>query len=129
MIQFAVAGTLKKMFGKGDNLSPAEELLCGIGAGAVSGLAGSPLELIMIQQQVKGNSTIQAIKSIATPSNILRGFIGCATREALWTCGYFSIPPIIRQNLRANFPDTFDSDNKARVPAALFGGLFACYLT
>jgi hypothetical protein len=28
-----------------------------------------------------------------------------------------------------SFPDTFDSQAKARVPAALLGGLFACYLT
>jgi hypothetical protein len=27
------------------------------------------------------------------------------------------------------FPDTFDTQAKARVPAALLGGLFACYLT
>ena len=27
------------------------------------------------------------------------------------------------------YPETFDSDNKARIPAALLGGLFACYLT
>lgn len=129
MIQFAAGGTLKKMFGKGDNLSPGEELLCGIGAGAVSAFAGSPLELIMIQQQVKGNSTIAAIKSVATPKLFLRGFMGTSFREAFWTCGYFSIPPIIRTNLREKFPDTFTSDNKARVPAAIMGGLFACYLT
>ena len=27
------------------------------------------------------------------------------------------------------YPEKFDSDAKARVPAALLGGLFACYLT
>jgi len=129
MIQFAAGGSFKNMVGKGDNLSASEEMLCGIGAGVVSAFVGSPLELIMIQQQRKGNSTIQAIKSVAKPSLILRGFEGTAVREGLWTCGYLSIPPIVRRELRTRYPDTFPTDNKARVPAALLGGLFACYLT
>jgi len=129
MIQFAVGGTLQKAVGKGGELSAIEEMMCGIGAGTVSALVGSPLELVMIQQQRKGNSTIQAIKSVATPSLILRGFEGTAVREGLWTCGYLSIPPIVRRELRTRYPDTFTTDNTARVPAALLGGLFACYLT
>ena len=28
-----------------------------------------------------------------------------------------------------NYPDTFTTNDTARVPAALLGGLFACYLT
>jgi len=127
MIQFAAGGSFKNMFGK--DITPIQEMACGIGAGTLSAFVGSPLELIMIQQQRKGNSTIQAIKSVATPSLILRGFEGMAVREALWCCGYLSIPPIIKRELRARYPDTFPTDNKARVPAALLGGLFACYLT
>jgi len=102
---------------------------CGIGAGAVSSLVGSPLELIMIQQQRKGGNLIETSKSIATPTNFFRGLSGMAVRESLWTCGYLSIPPIVRVYLRETYPDKFDSDSKARVPAALLGGLFACYLT
>ena len=59
MIQFAAGGSLKKLCGKGDNLSAPQEMLCGIGAGTISAFVGSPLELIMIQQQSKGNSTMQ----------------------------------------------------------------------
>ncbi len=132
MIQFAVGGSLKKAI-KGENssrpLKAWEEMGCGIGAGIVSATVGSPLELIMIQQQRKGGGTLATIKSIATPSNISRGFVGAAVREGLWTCGYLSIPPIVRTNLMESFPDQFDSEAKARVPASLLGGLFACYLT
>ena len=131
MIQFAVGGSLKKaMTGGADRkLSPSEEMACGLGAGIFSALVGSPLELIMIQQQRKGKSTMATIKDIATPSNIGRGFLGAAVREGLWTVGYLSIPPIVREYLMNNFPDTFDSNAKARIPAALLGGFFACYLT
>lgn len=131
MIQFAVGGSLKKLVlgGEKRQLKTHEEMGTGIAAGVTSALVGSPLELIMIQQQRKGGGTIETIKNIATPKNVLRGFIGAAVREGLWTCGYLSIPPIVRRNLRDMYPETFDSDNKARIPAALLGGLFACYLT
>lgn len=132
MIQFAVGGKLKSIVTGGDKskpLKPHEEMLCGIGAGTVSAIVGSPLELIMIQQQRKGGGTVATLGSIATPNNFFRGFAGAAVREALWTCGYLSIPPIVRGYLMTNYPDTFTSNEKARIPAALLGGLFACYLT
>uniref|UniRef100_A0A7S1ZBJ0 Mitochondrial carrier protein n=1 Tax=Trieres chinensis TaxID=1514140 RepID=A0A7S1ZBJ0_TRICV len=132
MIQFAVGGSLKKMVTGGDakrQLKPHEEMGCGIVAGVVSALVGSPLELIMIQQQRKGGSTLETLKNISTPGTFMRGFVGAAVREGLWTCGYLSIPPIVRRTLMENYPETFDSQQKARVPAALLGGLFACYLT
>lgn len=131
MIQFAVGGGLKKSIlgGEKRQLKTYEEMGCGIAAGVTSAFVGSPLELVMIQQQRHGGGTVSTIKSIATPNNFLRGFSGAAVREGLWTCGYLSIPPIVRRNLREMYPDQFDSDAKARVPAALLGGLFACYLT
>jgi hypothetical protein len=133
MIQFVVGGKLKQtVLGSDVNrrLGLKEEMMCGIGAGTVSAVVGSPLELIMIQQQRKGGSTLQTIKNIAqNPVNITRGFSGMAVREALWTCGYLSIPPVVRHHLMESYPDTFPTSNAARVPAALLGGLFACYLT
>ena len=134
MIQFAVGGKLKSLVTAGESearhLTLAEEMSCGVVAGAVSGLVGSPLELIMIQQQRKGGGTVETIKNIIkNPPNIYRGLVGAATREALWTCGYLSIPPVVRRTLMEKYPDTFTSNDKARVPAALLGGLFACYLT
>lgn len=133
MIQFAVGGTLKKMVlgGEERNLSLKEEMMCGVGAGTMSALVGSPLELIMIQQQRKGGGTVQTIKNVlgASTANVGRGFIGCAVREALWTCGYLSIPPVIRRTLLEQYPEQFPTNDLARIPAALLGGLFACYLT
>lgn len=134
MIQFVIGGKLRQYVQNGNNdyqLSLQQEMLCGIGAGSISALVGSPLELIMIQQQRKGTNTLKTIQNIASNSlmNISRGFIGCMTREALWTCGYLSIPPVVRRTLMTNYPNEFPDNNRARVPAALLGGLFACYLT
>lgn len=132
MIQFAIGGELKsRVLGGSDrNLRLEEEMACGMVAGSISALVGSPLELIMIQQQRKGGSAPVRIKNILEkPVNIYRGLMGMAVREALWTCGYLSIPPVVRRTLMTNYPETFDTNDKARVPAALLGGLFACYLT
>jgi hypothetical protein len=110
MIQFAVGGKLKSIVVGEDatrKLKPQEEMLCGMAAGTVSATVGSPLELIMIQQQRKGGSTLATFNSIANPSNFFRGFVGAAVREALWTCGYLSIPPIVRNYLLENHSDTF----------------------
>lgn len=131
MLQFVVGGSLKQkvLAGEQRTLSIAEEIGCGIGAGSFSALVGSPLELVMIQQQRTGRNTVETLKSIANPSLISRGFIGTAVREALWTCGYLSIPAIVKPRLMESFPDTFDSNEKARVPAALIGAFCGCYLT
>lgn len=132
MIQFAVGGRFKSMITGGENrvLSLAEEMSAGIGAGTVSAVVGSPLELIMIQQQRKGGGVaIRLANILENPMNIGRGFVGAAIREALWTCGYLSIPPVVRRSLMESYPQTFDTNDKARIPAALLGGLFACYLT
>ena len=131
MIQFAVGGKFKNLVLNGEKrrLKVHEEMLCGAGAGLISATVGSPLELIMVQQQRKGGSTMDTIRSIATPSNIARGFTGAGIREALWTVGYLSIPPIVRNYLMDTYPTVFDTNEKARIPAALLGGLFACYLS
>lgn len=130
MTQFAVGGSLKGIAtSDGSELTPAKEMACGLGAGMMSAAWGTPLELVMIQQQRKGMSTPATVSTVVGGGHMARGFMGCAIREGLWTVGYMSIPPIVRKQLRANFPDTFDSDDKARIPASLLGGLFACYLT
>jgi hypothetical protein len=62
MVQFVVGGALKKLVVGEDKvrrLTNFEQMGCGIGAGAVSSLIGSPLELIMIQQQRKGGNMIE----------------------------------------------------------------------
>ena len=133
MIQFTIGGYLKKLT-LGENrdrtLSLKEEMMCGLGAGTVSACVGSPLELVMVQQQKKGTSIGQTISNIMErPSNIGRGWVGCAVREALWTCGFMSIPPVVRRELQVQYPDLFPNNDRARIPAALLGALFACYLT
>ncbi|OEU09198.1 mitochondrial carrier [Fragilariopsis cylindrus CCMP1102] len=133
MIQFVIGGKLKNVISGGNDahqFSLKEEMGCGIIAGSISAIVGSPLELIMIQQQRKGGGVpTRVTEIIQNPMNLTRGFLGMAVREALWTCGYLSIPPVVRSTLMDNYPTIFDTNDKARVPAALLGGLFGCYMT
>eukprot|EP00978_Attheya_sp_CCMP212_P034873 scaffold148849_cov49-Attheya_sp.AAC.1 len=91
MIQFAMGGKLKQLVAGTDadgkalrSVKPHEEMLCGIGAGITSALVGGPLELIMIQQQRKGGSTVATLGTIATPNTFYRGFIGAATAKMIF---------------------------------------------
>mmetsp|Transcript_13975 Transcript_13975/g.15159 ORF Transcript_13975/g.15159 Transcript_13975/m.15159 type:complete len:270 (+) Transcript_13975:130-939(+) len=133
MIQFVIGGKLKNVVSGGNEFrqfSLKEEMGCGIVAGSISAFVGSPLELIMIQQQRKGGSVPTRINEIIQkPMNLSRGLLGMAIREALWTCGYLSIPPVVRRTLMDSYPTIFDTNDKARIPASLLGGLFGCYMT
>mmetsp|Transcript_24214 Transcript_24214/g.36309 ORF Transcript_24214/g.36309 Transcript_24214/m.36309 type:complete len:274 (-) Transcript_24214:224-1045(-) len=130
MLQFTFGGKIKNAITGGvvRDLSITEEIGAGLGAGIISATAGSPLELIMIQQQRKGTTIFATTLSLMN-LNITRGFLGAAVREGLWTVGYLSIPPIVRNFMRTQMPDVFNTDDKARVPAALTGALFASFLT
>mmetsp|Transcript_13453 Transcript_13453/g.33007 ORF Transcript_13453/g.33007 Transcript_13453/m.33007 type:complete len:270 (+) Transcript_13453:183-992(+) len=130
MLQFTFGGKIKNAITGGESrqLTMAEEMSAGLGAGMMSAVVGSPLELIMIQQQRKGTGLFTTIGNLMN-LNITRGFVGAAVREGLWTVGYLSIPPIVRNMMREKMPDVFNTDDKARIPASLTGALFACYLT
>mmetsp|Transcript_19578 Transcript_19578/g.29729 ORF Transcript_19578/g.29729 Transcript_19578/m.29729 type:complete len:270 (+) Transcript_19578:159-968(+) len=131
-IQFAVGGKMKQLVLGSDTkrtLTPQEEIFTALVGGTTSAVVGSPLELIMIQQQRKGLNMAKTVQSILPPQIFVRGLVGCAVREALWTVGYLSIPPIVRRNLMTHFPEKFDSEEKARAAAALLGGFFGCYAT
>lgn len=131
MLQFSFGGGMKRFLAQSNadgKLTKTQEMGAGLVAGGTSALFGSPLELIMIQQQRTGASLVATARSLVGP-NMMRGFTMTATREGLWTAGYMSIPPIVRRQLREVYPDVFTSDAVARVPAALLGAFFACYLS
>ena len=103
---FRSLGTAKPHIGIFDSFTLCFALVFYVGT--VSALVGSPLELIMIQQQRKGGNVAERVKNILEkPSNVGRGFVGCAIREALWTCGYLSIPPVVRRTLMSSYPVSY----------------------
>eukprot|EP00750_Incisomonas_marina_P017420 INCI20350.1.p1 GENE.INCI20350.1~~INCI20350.1.p1 ORF type:complete len:298 (-),score=42.14 INCI20350.1:99-920(-) len=133
MVQVAVMGRVKKILlgdqtdGEGPRtLTNSQQFGAGFFAGVTSAAVGGPVELAMIQQQRTGNSLIATVGSLIGP-NIARGMLPTAIREGLWSMGYLSVPPVIGSYLRSSMPETFDSDDKARVPASFLGAGLVCY--
>jgi hypothetical protein len=131
LIQFVANGKLKNMVTGGEvrDLSAAENMATGFGAGAVSAFAGSPLELLMIQAQVKGGSLVARAQELGLSSVWGRGFWCTVMREGIWSVGYLAFPPIFNNLFRTTWPETFTSEDRARFPAAAVGGAIACTLS
>ena len=128
MWQFAACGAAQRALLADEDraLSMGEELASGLVAGVSSGLLVGPLELMMIQQQVKGGSIPKRAKSIGL-SRVYRGIVPAAGREGLWALGYLSFPPIIRTYLCKHHASTFQGNEEmARLAASVFGALISC---
>ena len=128
MVQVATMGRVKKAI-LGDeerDLTDAEQFGGGFFAGVTSALVGGPVELTMIQQQRTGQSLLSTIGGLLNP-NIVRGIVPTAVREGLWSMGYLAVPPVIGGAIRKNFPEQFDTADKARVPSAFLGAFLVCY--
>lgn len=136
MWQFAVCGIVAKQLtgGKERRLAPWEDMTAGLVAGVTSGVLGGPLELMMIQQQLKGGSVTARFAQIGPVTyiggqigpGIFRGLVPTGAREGMWAVGYLSFPPIIRNYLLDNHSDTFTNENAARTVAAIFGAFVSC---
>lgn len=65
-------------------LSSAEKIGAGVGAGVLSSIVGSPMELIMVQQQVKGTGLLETAWNVVKGGPLLaRGSIGMMAREGI----------------------------------------------
>ena len=69
MTQFFLNGVARKMLTGGSErpLSSGEKIFAGVAAGAVSSVVASPLELVMIQQQLKGGGLVSTAACVCTP--------------------------------------------------------------
>jgi len=128
MFQVAAMGRIKKtlLAGEKRELTNQEQFGAGFTAGVTSAVVGGPVELAMIQQQRTGQTLLATVRGLINP-NIVRGIVPTAIREGLWSMGYLSVPPVIGGALRNAMPDTFDSDDKARIPASFLGALVVCF--
>ena len=128
--QFQLNGAIKKAFTGGEvrPLSGSEQMAAGFGAGTISALLCSPMELIMIQQQRKGGS-LPAVAA-AVRSVPFRGLLNTCMREGIFTAGYLGVGPLIKSEILARYPETLGkTEDRARVGGAIAGGAFACYLS
>ena len=123
MSQFFLAGQLKKAMTGGTDreLSNTEKIVSGVSAGAISSIVAGPMELIMIQQQVKGTGLFSTATEMVAqgPGTLFRGTTGMMLREGLYAGGFLGIIPVARQEIQNA---TGWSADQARIAATVTCG-------
>jgi solute carrier family 25 2-oxodicarboxylate transporter 21 len=79
------------------SLTDMETVAAAAGAGAISAIVYTPVDLITIQQQKLVLNPIETARNIVEKhgfAGLLRGFSSCAVREALYSAGYLGLAPI-----------------------------------
>jgi len=127
MSQFYLNGIIKNAITGGTDrpLSDAEQIGAGVAAGAASGVVCGPIELVMIQQQVKGGGLIgTAIDMVkAGPSTFFRGTGAMMAREGIYAGGFLGAMPVTRTWVQKTFPDSAGkTEDTARFTAAFIAG-------
>ncbi len=113
---------------KGNDLEA--QLLRASTAGAFSAVAATPIELVIVQQQLMKCSAATAIKTIARNgglSSFYRAGLLVAAREGLWTPAYFTVYPIIAQMVEATaqplVAKVTDEASVSKTAGAVGGGI------
>lgn len=131
--QFMANGAVKKAIAGGADrpLTSSETLQAGFAAGALSSALCGPLELLMVQQQLKGGSLPGHFARLVRGRQIYRGLVNTALREGVYSACYLGVAPIVREAVRERYGHTAfgSSDDRARVVGAVAGGLTAAVLS
>lgn len=106
-LQFVVNGILQSIVrGREDanrDLTDFETISTAAGAGVISALVYSPVDLTTIQQQKLSLGPIATVRRIVADhgfiNGLFRGFFATAVREAVYTAGYLGMAPVITSHL------------------------------
>ena len=104
--QMAVNGGLERLILAGDTsreLQAHEKIGAAMGAGAISSILYSPLDLVVIQQQKLATSIGGALSAVTKEHGmaaLFRGFTSCAVRESIYTAGYLGVGPVATQHIK-----------------------------
>jgi len=132
-LQFMINGFLQKLVLRGEtrNLSDVEVMSTAAGAGAISAIVYSPVDLTTIQQQKLSLNPFHTVKHVTEQygvGGLLRGFTACAWRESIYTAGYLGLSPVVTGHL--NKIDSFEeSPLAANVIGACLAGTAAALIT
>ena len=98
-------------------------------AGGLSGLIAGPAELFIVQQQKYNNKFLESYRNVRNKygiSRCFRGTLPCIFREAIYTCGYCSLTPLIEKKLITYSPNHFKQKSiKTSITASIAAGLVA----
>ena len=124
MSQFFLAGSINKLLTGGTDrpLSSGEKIASGVGAGMISSVVAGPMELVMIQQQVKGTGLFETAGKLLSegPATIWRGTTGMMLREGIYCGAFLGIIPVVREEVQKANPGM--SADQARLMATFMAG-------
>eukprot|EP00529_Nitzschia_sp_RCC80_P029882 CAMPEP_0113496394 /NCGR_PEP_ID=MMETSP0014_2-20120614/30099_1 /TAXON_ID=2857 /ORGANISM="Nitzschia sp." /LENGTH=317 /DNA_ID=CAMNT_0000390315 /DNA_START=110 /DNA_END=1063 /DNA_ORIENTATION=+ /assembly_acc=CAM_ASM_000159 len=116
-----------------NQLSDAETIMAAAGAGAMSAIVYSPVDLLTIQQQKLGldsvRKTVQTLVQSYGLRGLYRGFWSCVGREALYTAGYLGLAPVFTSRLVQDVPGLQERPLAASIIGACTAGTLAAITT
>jgi len=123
MSQFFLNGIITNTITGGVDrpLGPAEKIGAGVSAGVLSSIVSGPMELVMIQQQLRGTGMMATALDILKEGPLMfsRGLMGMMLREGIYCGGYLGIMPVVRQEITTRYPDSYGkNEDGARIAAA-----------
>ena len=133
--QMAVNGGLERLILAGDTsreLQAHEKIGAAMGAGAISSILYSPLDLVVIQQQKLATSIGGALSAVTKEHGmaaLFRGFTSCAVRESIYTAGYLGVGPVATQHIKTMHPFFSENEQAARIAGSCFAGTMAAVMT
>ena len=133
--QMAVNGGLERLILAGDTsreLQAHEKIGAAMGAGAISSILYSPLDLVVIQQQKLATSIGGALSAVTKEHGmaaLFRGFTSCAVRESIYTAGYLGVGPVATQHIKTMHPFFSENEQAARIAGSCFAGTMAAVKT
>lgn len=126
-LQFCSTRFFQKIFTTNHTLTDNQKLYSAFCGGVAVAFLGSPLELVMIQQQIKGGHMFTVAFDIIRTTGIAglaRGLIPTIGRESLYVTGMLGVTPVLH-NI---FTQKYDmSHNAASFYASVIGGTIAAF--
>jgi solute carrier family 25 (mitochondrial 2-oxodicarboxylate transporter), member 21 len=133
MLQDAILKSRHGASNTNKDLSDVEMIAAAAGAGAMSAVVYSPVDLLTIQQQKLGldsvGKTIQSLVGSYGVRGLYRGFWSCVGRESLYTAGYLGLAPVITSRLVQDVPSLQDKPLAASIIGACTAGTLAAITT
>jgi len=126
-LQVVANGVFSRIISGGTrDMTDLERIGSAMGAGAFSSIIYSPADLLTIHQQKLSKAPLPTIQHIAQEHGYLklyRGISSCAVREAIYTCGYLGLGPVLADKFKEE--RVFSTDLACNLGASVVAGVLA----
>jgi len=126
-LQFGVTSHLQKMFYVGGGGKGINELVAATGGGMITAAFASPVELVMVQQQLFGGNALAVPASLYakygfSTTGLMRGVGPAICRDAIYVGAMLGLTPMLQRYIEQTYKQ---SPAVASLFASLMGGVIA----